>query len=870
MSSMSWNILSSGVHPELPQDKARRARLVNISALLAAATTVPYLIFFYINGFFLANVALGFLLCFCSTWLLNRYGFYKWSRNLLYLFSCLYLFVVASSLGREAAHHLMLIPVLLSVVVVFEFDEKLTLYSMIGLVLSAFLLLELTDFSLFSIELSPQVQRYCYYGSLSTAVLGTATIGVYYFYLYSKQLRQNELMVVEAKEIEQTVNYFSTSLFGKNSVDEILWDVAKNCIGRLGFVDCVIYLVDEERKALVQKAAYGTKNPKAFEIYKPIDIPIGKGIVGAVAESAGSVIVPDTSIDKRYIPDDANRLSELAVPLIYNKKVIGVIDSEHPDKYFFTEHHLNILKTIASLCANKVIRAMAEKEREQAFKIQVEAEKIKSFDELKSRLFANVSHELRTPLTLIIGTIERQLEAEKSSEWKLLQKHTDRLLRLINQLLDLSKLESGQFSLRNSSGDIVQFFHTIIDLLTSFAEDHDVTLHIDAPKSPLWLGFDDDAMEKIFFNLLSNAIKFSKKGASVKLKLSYNESLIVKIKDDGVGITEEEIEKIFDRYYQADSGSSIGTGLGLSLTKELIDLHEGTIEVNSILGSGSEFIVKLPLKKMDAPLEPKRGQVNEIDGSKDFILLVEDHDEISSLIESTLDGFQIIRVRNGKEAIDLAQERVPDLIITDIMMPEMDGLAYCQWVRENEMTSHIPLIILTAKADDETKMAGLQAGADAFMTKPFYADELKVRVGNIFQGRKRLKEKYKRIIALDESEIVITSSEDIFLKKLIHITQKNLSNSDFGANELSKEMALSRMQLHRKITALTDHSTSSFIRHFRLSKAAKMLESGESVSQVAYAVGFSSLSYFTKTFKEVFGSAPSTYARDQLTSPELQ
>ncbi len=778
--------------------------------------------------------------------------------------------MVASSLGREAAHHLMLIPVLLSVVVVFEFDEKLPLYSIISLILAAFLLLELTDFSLFSIEISAQAQRFCYYGSLSTAVLGTAIIGVYYFHLYSKQLRQNDLMIEEAKEIERTINYFSTSLFGKNSVDEILWDVAKNCIGRLGFVDCVIYLLDEEKKTLVQKAAYGTKNPNAFEIYEPIDIPIGNGIVGTVAKNSEPLIINDTSTDERYIPDDAHRLSELAVPLIYNKKVIGVIDSEHPDKYFFKEHHLNILKTIASLCANKVIRALAEQEREQALKIQLEAEKIKSFDELKSKLFANVSHELRTPLTLIMGTIERQLQEEDSKEWQLLRKHTDRLLRLINQLLDLSKLESGQFSLQRAPGDVIQFFHTIIDLLTSFAESQKIRLHLDAPKSPIWLGFDYDAMEKIFFNLLSNAIKFSKEGTCVKLKVNYDDSLTVNVKDEGIGIPERELDKIFDRYYQSDSKSSIGTGLGLSLTKELVDLHGGSIQVNSAPGLGTEFIVKLPLQRMDAPTSEESGQVKHIEANDDFILLVEDHDEISNLIKSTLDEFQIVRVGNGKEAIDQAEQRVPDLIITDIMMPEMDGLAYCQWVRENEMTSHIPLIMLTAKADDETKLAGLKAGADAFITKPFQAEELRTRVTNILERRKQLREKYKRVIASDENEMVITSSEDVFLKKLIHIIEMNLSNSDFGANELSKEMALSRMQLHRKITALTDHSTSSFIRHFRLSKAAKMLEAGESVSQVAYAVGFSSLSYFTKTFKETFGSVPSAYSNVPLTSAELQ
>ncbi|WP_185154314.1 response regulator [Fulvivirga sp. M361] len=673
-------------------------------------------------------------------------------------------------------------------------------------------------------------------------------------------------MVAEAKEIERTINYFSTSLFGKNTVDEILWDVAKNCIGRLGLVDCVIYLVDDERKTLVQKAAYGTKNPQAFEIYKPIDIPLGKGIVGTVAKTKEPLIIADTSKDKRYIPDDAHRLSELAVPLIYDKKVIGVIDSEHPDKHFFTEHHLNILKTIASLCANKVIRAMAEKEHEQALKIQLEAEKIKSFDELKSKLFANVSHELRTPLTLIVGTIDRHTKQGESDDWSVLKKHTDRLLRLINQLLDLSKLESGQFKLNPTPGDIYQFLKTVVALFSSYAANRNVKIIEEIPEGSMWLNFDHDALEKIFFNLVSNAVKFTNENTIVKLKVVDAIPLKVLVIDHGKGISRQECDKIFDRYYQIDQKSSQGTGIGLALTKELVNLQQGRLTVESTPDVSTTFTVILPLDKTEkrspAINKEQPDKKNTFEETGRFVLLVEDNIAVAKLIRSTLEQkFNIIHANNGQEAMNIAKNRIPDLIISDIMMPAMNGLKFCQWIRENELTSHIPFIFLTARADADTKLKGLQIGADDFLTKPFSGQELEIRVTNLIVGRNKLAEKYRKIISLEPGNIVVTSIEEVFLKKLLKVVSKNIDNNDFNVTDLSRSIGVSRMQLHRKITALTGHSATSFIRNQRLLHASKLLEAGESVSQVAYAVGFESLSYFSTVFKEKFGVLPSEFIK---------
>ncbi|MEO9869179.1 ATP-binding protein [Ekhidna sp.] len=872
MNSVLSTIINVGVSSEMPFDKSRQFRLVNISTLLAAGTTLPYIFIFFYKDIFLGIVALLFFLSFCSCLLLTKRRNYSKSRILLYVLSCTYLFVVSSALGRAASHHLMLIPVLLSIVLVFDFEEKSKLISLIGLVLFTFIALELTDFSLFSIPLTIQESRLFYYGSLSVAVLGSTTIGIFYFYLFGKQLEKNREMIETSKEIEHTINYFSSSLFGKNSVDEILWDVAKNCIGRLGFVDCVIYLLDESKQLLIQKAAFGSKNPYAFEIYKPMDIPVGDGIVGRVAETKEAIMIKDTSVDKRYIADDQRRLSELAVPLIYNQRIIGVIDSEHHKKDFFTIRHLNVLKTISSLCANKVAKAIADQEREQSIKIKAEVNRIKAFDQLKSKLFANVSHELRTPLTLIMGTIDKHIQSDVGDDWHVLRRHTDRLLRLINQLLDLSKIEASEYRLQKESGDIMKFLRVTLSLFSSLTYNRKITLKGTIPDDAVWLKFDKDALEKILFNLLSNAIKFTSENSTVELSAVYENGLILKISDQGLGIPKAEIDKVFDRYYQAKKNRSSGTGIGLSLTKELVELHEGTIKIESEPEEGSTFIVTLPLEKaeaelvtIDSPQETSSANSQASpSGNKELVLVVEDNLELSNhILEIFQSDFQLIQVFDGEEGIHLAQQRLPDLIVSDVMMQHTDGFELCQTLKENELTSHIPIILLTAKTGETDKLHGLHLGADDYIAKPFSAEELKIRIRNLLKLRKNLKDKFSQITTLNSDDIVITSVDEIFIKKVISTVEDSLHDEEFNVEDLCFQIGISRMQMHRKLTALTGKSTSAFIRQLRLQRATKLLAAGETSSQTAYAVGFNSLSYFTKVFKEEYGASPTEFMTKQ-------
>ncbi|WP_271766643.1 ATP-binding protein [Aquimarina algiphila] len=706
------------------------------------------------------------------------------------------------------------------------------------------------------------------------SIFAATCIALLYAIQYGEQLNRKKEALNDAKELEKIIHYFSNSLYGKNTVDEILWDITKNCVGHLGFVDCVIYILDERSQVLKQKAAYGNKNIRAHEIYNPIDIPVGKGIVGYVAKEGKPLLVEDTTKDTRYIIDDNSRLSEIAVPIIIKDKLIGVIDSEHPDKKFYTKKHLNALKVISVLCANKIAGTLAEEEREKALRIKLFADQLKEIDTLRTKLFANISHELRTPLTLMKGTIEDQMEQSPAEGWKLMESQTNKLLRLINQLLDLTKLESGKFQLKLESKCIYNYIRAQVGIYTSFATKGSIEIISHIPEGKLYVEFDEDAMDNILSNLMSNAIKYSSKGDKIEFIVNYKDNVLeIQVKDQGIGINEESLPKIFDRFYQASNTVGIGTGLGLTLAKELVELYGGQIYAESTIDKGSTFFVKLPFKRIaEDELKPavvyvsekkqKRHNSNETknDVKDKYILVVEDNLALGEMIVNKLkQSYKVAHVLDGKLGVEEAKKNLPDLIISDVMMEGLNGIELCSQLKSYDLTSHIPIILLTAKTDTETKILGLNTGADDYLLKPFNTKELKARIENLLQQRKLLKSQYKKIIDLSPSDITITNNEEIFVKKVITIIEQNLDNNNFGATELCKSLGMSRMQLHRKITSLTEYSTSSFIRYIRLQRAKDFLKIGETVSQTAYKVGFNSLSYFTTAFKKQFGSLPSDF-----------
>lgn len=558
-------------------------------------------------------------------------------------------------------------------------------------------------------------------------------------------------------------------------------------------------------------------------------------------------------------------------------------------------------------------------------------------DKMKSRFFANISHEFRTPLTLISGPLEKIVsnhsDEETAKQAGLIKRNTNRLLELINQLLDLSRLEAGKLQLKASPGNIVSFVKGITMSFESLAERKDISLKVKSEKGQIEVYFDRDMLAKILSNLLSNAFKFTPEGGEIIVSLTLvpspnwrgmsdlstgalvkaggqgEDNVEITVTDSGIGISEEELPKLFDRFYQVDSSQTReyeGSGLGLALTKELVELHRGTIKAKSELGKGSEFIIELPLGRehlnddelilgieQDVILSPAKSGVknlldfdfkdssrqnvgqassdknltpqNDIEAKEDktIILVVEDNADVREYIKDSLgDGFYVEEASNGEQGVRKAEQLIPDLIISDVMMPKMDGNELSRRIKNDEKTSHIPIILLTAKSEQESRIEGLETGADDYLTKPFDTKELLIRIKNLITIRRKLQEKYsgEKIILKKYSE-KLSSIDEKFLCKVLEVVENHLSEEEFSIENFGEGVGMSRVQLHRKLKALTGKSASLYLRSVRLVKAKEMIkEKRGNISEIAYSVGFSSPAYFSACFKEEFGYPPSEIA----------
>lgn len=513
--------------------------------------------------------------------------------------------------------------------------------------------------------------------------------------------------------------------------------------------------------------------------------------------------------------------------------------------------------------------------------------KLRELDTLKTNFFTNISHEFRTPLTLILSPVQELIKQEKNEEkkksLKIIQRNATVLTDLTNQLLDLSKLEAGELKLQVKKDDFNSFLNVVCASFESLAVAQHVNFKQDIEVFAEPVYFDEDKVQKILNNLLSNAFKFtSKEGEVTLIALQSKRQMVVSIKDTGVGISQEDQAAIFKRFHQSKTNNpdAAGTGVGLTLSKELALLHKGDITVNSQVGKGSVFTLSFPTHKAayaenqitarSTPTKQVRtkfdaseiiSEPDELNPSDKIVLIVEDNPDLSNHMRSLLkDEFTVRQSVNGKLGIEDALEIVPDIIVSDLMMPEVDGVELSNTLKTNEKTSHIPIILLTAKADRNTKLDGLKTGADDFLTKPFDNEELKVRIQNLIAQREKLKAKYEQTLRLSPSKIKVQSPEESFIKRALEIVDINLSNSEFTVQAFQKEVGMSRMQLHRKLKALTNFSASEFIRDIRLQRAADLLSQNSlTISEVAYSCGFNSTSYFTQCFAQKFGIPPSKH-----------
>lgn len=532
---------------------------------------------------------------------------------------------------------------------------------------------------------------------------------------------------------------------------------------------------------------------------------------------------------------------------------------------------------------------------------QSEMARIQELAEMKSRFYTNITHEFRTPLTVILGMAD-QIEAKPADHFRsglgLIRQNGNRLLQLVNQMLNLSKLEAGAMPVHYVQGDIVPYLLSIIEPYQRLAEGKNNRIQLVDWPDNLELDFDPEKLESLLGNLLSNAIKHTPKGSEITVKVGVAEgdweedvswfSLFGRempgkrwqfcVKDNGSGIAEREINRIFDRFYQVDpkkneaeANHTQGTGIGLAVVKELLRLLGGNLFVKSVVGEGTEFRVYLPFTRVANPI-PAAVSIPlptpmEFDGDEDVpvfseafhkerlhILIVEDNSGVVQYLRSILAGdYQLGVAVNGQEGIDKALETIPDLIISDVMMPQKDGFELCQTLKKDFRTSHIPIILLTAKADLESKLIGLEYGADAYMTKPFNSRELRTRVRKLIELRDALREKYRAM-----PEPVSEAPDDEFFHKLMNAIAAHSSDEEFHAAQLCQQLGISRVQLFRKLKALTGTSASQFVRSYRLNKAKGMLTNTDlNISEIAFEVGFKDPAYFTRAFTREFGVAPS-------------
>lgn len=544
---------------------------------------------------------------------------------------------------------------------------------------------------------------------------------------------------------------------------------------------------------------------------------------------------------------------------------------------------------INTLLKTKNLEIEDKKQRieEQNEKLEIQAKQLRELDESKSRFFTNISHEFRTPLTLIIGPTEQLIEQTQDNKVKtslqLIQHNAKNLLGLINQLLEISRIEKGNVKLNFSEGDIVPTISLITQVFKSQSIKQNLNIEFKTDFEELNCHYDKEKLERILFNLISNSFKNTEKGKiMVYLQKSKKTDYIrIAVSDTGIGIEKKKIPYIFDRFYMANESSKMSSGIGLAFTKELIKVYKGNIHVESDLGVGSTFTVEIPINPelfsdneyLNNNTETQSGHVlNEIidievnqnkstNSNKDSetVLIVEDHEELRKFIASNLTPhFKVIEAYNGKVGIEMTIQHMPDLIITDVMMPEVDGLEFTKTIKNNRDTSHIPIIILTAKASEESRIKGLETEADDYLTKPFSIKELIARAQNLLKIRNRLREKYIRSIQVNPTEITTNSVDEQFLSSLLKVVEDNMANSDFSVDILCEMAGVSRTTLHNKLKSLLDQSATEFINTIRAKRAAQLIEKkAGSISEIAYDVGFNNLSYFTKVFKKHIGITPS-------------
>lgn len=551
------------------------------------------------------------------------------------------------------------------------------------------------------------------------------------------------------------------------------------------------------------------------------------------------------------------------------------------DTYLVQYNHQKMYIVLFSIILLLLIGIMVYIYRTILMKRRIEEEANKA----KLQFFTNISHELRTPLTLIADPVnyiihDDNLNSQQRSMLQIVQRNVLVLTQLVSEILDFRKVQNGKMELRLSDFNLAESMKQWIKLFSASAQKKHITISMDAPDT-IMLRADQDKIERICYNLLSNALKYTSEGGEISLMAKEEGGrVMISVADNGCGISSDELPYIFDRFYQAKNAGR-GTGIGLAIVKAFTELHHGEVSATSIEGKGSTFTIHIPVRqkgevtnqpteKIEQLVEPSSAQevpnqarhidelIQPYQTDKPEVLIIDDNIDIRTYLRSVLsEKYNVSEAADGKVGLELARKIVPDIVLSDIMMPVMDGLAFCQQLKTDKAISHIPVILLTARSLDEQRAEGYEHGADAYLSKPFSLRLLLSRIDNLIESRKKLNQTWSKGVEDDEIGNISNEIDKSFLKQLRKIIQENLANSDLSVEQIGDEIGLSRVQLYRKVKALTGYSPVEIVRKARLTRARHLLQTTErTVSEVAYAVGFSTPSYFSKCYKDEFGENP--------------
>ncbi len=640
---------------------------------------------------------------------------------------------------------------------------------------------------------------------------------------------------------------------------------------------------------------------------------VGTHIVGSVLYTREPLLVQDLAADGRFETTEQDRAdirSVLCAPIINRGRLVGVFMMVNKKLgRSFTDDDLRFLMILSAqagqLISNAQLQEETRQKREELALARLESEKWRELDDLKSRFFEDISHEFRAPLTLILGPVERLLAGSQKEDpkqtYQRIRRNAHRLLRLINDVLDLSRLEARSMKLRVAEGDLVAVVRPIVDSFRSLADQSGISLRFTVSTPEIRGYFDREKIETVIYNLVSNALKFTPPKGTVAVEVTLTDPgpggarwVSITVADNGRGIPADRLDHLFDRYYQVtDADRHAGSGLGLALSRGLVHLHHGTITVASSERQGSTFTVKVPVdpqafaseelvdvqppdhrsnpdslpeafqgrSKSPAAIEPSAPPLP-------LMLIVEDDPDLRRYLCDNLKKlYRIYEASDGEIGLSIARDVIPDIVVSDVSMPVMDGFELCRRLRNDERTSHVPVLLLTARASQEAKLAGFDIGADDYISKPFSWEELVARARNLVESRKKLRDHFSRILPLTPSELGVTSMDESFLTKVMASIERSMGNESFGVEDLAEDVAMSYSHLHRKLTALLNQTPNQLIRSVRLQRAKELLErDAGTISEIAYTVGFGSPAYLTKCFHEQFGIVPSQ-ARKKPAAP---